>query len=139
MEYFLKVEWEDNVIDLGHEKDETITMATVHMDTIDDDTFTKSQAMLMRIHIEGEINAAVKDKLREIFEWSKDLNDKTTYRKVTVEVVGGVVTPIRECTLDKVFVRDYKEVYDKGKGDEGGKFILDLTQKQNELDTVNFY
>lgn len=150
MDYILKVEWDegDNVIEIGGVKEEkpVITSAEVWLDTIDDDTSKKSKAMLARVNIKGKFLSGseapkLKEKLREMFLWAMDFKMSTTYRKVTLTVKEDEETVFRTYEFDKIFVRDYKEIFknsdeEGSDGDKGGTFELDLTQQDNQLDTI---
>ena len=150
MDYILKVEWDegDNVIEIGGVKEEkpVITSAEVWLDTIDDDTSKKSKAMLARVNIKGKFLSGseapkLKEKLRDIFLWAMDFKMSTTYRKVTLTVKEDEETVFRTYEFDKIFVRDYKEIFknsdeEGSDGDKGGTFELDLTQQDNQLDTI---
>ena len=150
MDYILKVEWDegDRVIEIGEVKEEkpVITSAEVWLDTIDDDTSKKSKAMLARVNIKGKFLSGseapkLKEKLRDIFLWAMDFKMSTTYRKVTLTVKEDEETVFRTYEFDKIFVRDYKEIFknsdeEGSDGDKGGTFELDLTQQDNQLDTI---
>ena len=79
--YELKVESGDEVIEITEEG--TIYFAEVFLDTINNDTQKKSNAILARVTIQGNIDASINDNLIKFSEWARDLNAKTTYRKVT--------------------------------------------------------
>ena len=151
MIYVLKVECddEDKSVEIGAANNETavITDVVVWLDTIDDDTNSKSKQMLARVDIQGQIlgraqNAPeLKDKLRKIFLWAMDFDIDTTYRKVTLVVKEDETHILRTYEFDKMFIRDYKENYissgEKGKsGDKPGTFKIELTQQENQLDTI---
>ena len=149
MFYTLKVEWDDGdkSVVIGNEDNEddsekkVITKVIVHMDTIDDDTNTKSGQMLARVQIEGKIpkdekNNKIYEKLADFFAWSID-NKSTTYRKVTIKVNDNEGKKLREYVFENMFVRDYQENYDSTAGDKDGIFKIDLTQRENELHTIN--
>lgn len=150
MFYTLKVEWDDgdqsivigNGEDDNNKENNVITKAIVHIDTLDDNTNTKSEQLLARIKIEGKIPkdktlaGFVENQLREIFKWSVDCVGDTTYRKVTLEVMEKGNVSKRKFVFENVFVRDYVEEYDSSAGDKDGTFKLDLTQRENELNTI---
>ena len=149
MFYTLKVEWDDGdkSIIIGNEENtndaenSVINKVIIHMDTIDDDTNTKSGQMLARVQIEGKIPKDQKlkkiyEKLADFFAWSID-NNSTTYRKVTIKVNNNDGEKLREYVFENLFVRDYQEIYDSTSGDKDGIFKIDLTQRENELHTIN--
>lgn len=143
MRYKLRIEWGDEqVIEIGANNDEEkiITDVDVWMHTLNDNATKKTNAMLARVTVKGTIDASkdslkknLSQKLRDIFEWSKDFNSGTTYRTIRLEMYENEFT-FRKYKLDRVFLHDYKEQY--GEGDQVGTFMLEITQQDNELDTI---
>ena len=149
MIYTLKVEWDDGekLIEIGESKDEqaVITDAEVFLDTIDDTTRNKSKAMLAKINVKGQIIGKkipkLKDSLLDIFNWARDFEVDSTYRKVTLTIKEDAATVLRTYEIQNMFVRDYKETYQNsdqkgGQGDKGGMFELALTQQENDLKKI---
>lgn len=135
--YELKVESGDNVIEITEEN--TIYFAEVFLDTINNDTQKKSNAMLARVTIQGNIDVSINDSLIKISEWARDLNDKTTYRKITLTVKEDATTILRTYEIPDMFVCDYREVYGNPSDDKTAFFELNLTQKENKLKDFNTY
>lgn len=133
MESKITITSEAETIDLN---DEDITGITVIFDTLDDNVTEKRKSLLAKIEVEGNIRPANKEELRKVFNWAKDFNADSTYRKVVIETSQGN-DALHKFEFDKIFVRDYKEVYQEPKPGvrEGGNFFtLSLSQKANNLD-----
>ena len=135
--YELKIESGDNVIEITEES--TIYFAEVFLDTINNDTQKKSNAMLARVTIQGNIDVSINDRLINISEWARDLNDKTTYRKVTLTVKEDATTILRTYEIPDMFVCDYREAYGNPSDDKTAFFELNLTQKETKLKDFNTY
>ena len=135
--YELKIESGDNVIEITEES--TIYSAEVFLDTINNDTQKKSNAMLARVTIQGKIDVSINDRLINISEWARDLNDKTTYRKVTLTVKEDATTTLRTYEIPDMFVYDYCEIYGDPIDNKTAFFELKLTQKENQLEDFNTY
>ena len=135
--YELKIESGDNVIEITEES--TIYFAEVFLDTINNDTQKKSNAMLARVTIQGNIDESINDRLIKISEWARDLNDKTTYRKVTLTVKEDATTILRTYEIPDMFVCDYREVYGNPAEDRSEIFELELTQRETKLKDFNTY
>ncbi|MBD3879630.1 MAG: hypothetical protein SR1Q5_08100 [Quinella sp. 1Q5] len=135
--YELKIESGDNVIEI--KEDSTIYFAEVFLDTINNNTQKKSNAMLACVTIQGNIDASINDRLINISEWARDLNDKTTYRKVTLTVKEDATTILRTYEIPDMFVCDYREVYGNPSDDKTSFFELNLTQKETKLKDFNTY
>ena len=129
--YELKIESGDNVIEITEES--TIYFAEVFLDTINNDTQKKSNAILARVTIQGNIDASINDNLIKFSEWARDLNAKTTYRKVTLTVKKDATTILRMYEIPDMFVCDYREVYGNPSDDKTAFFELNLTQKETKL------
>ncbi len=126
-------------IEIGKDHDEKIRKVIVRLDTLQDDSLDKSGSMLSKIEIRGDINDEINEKLLSIFDWAKDFNKKTTYRKVTIKIIEEELL-LRTYEIDNVFVVDYFEEYVNEAGDDkGGNFILKLSQKENELKTAKTF
>lgn len=120
-------------IEIGNKHDQNIRYVKIKLDTLHDDTLDKSGAMLAKIEVSGDINDPVNESLLQLFDWAKDFNKKTTYRKVTINVIEEE-HPFRTYEFEEVFVVDYTEEYNsEAAGDKGGSFTLSMSQKENEL------
>lgn len=135
MESTVTVTSESETIEL---KDEAITGIAVIFDTVDDNVTEKRKSLLAKIEITGNITPENQEELRKIFNWAKDFDAETTYRKVVIETSQGK-QPLHKYEFDKIFVRDYKEEYREPtkEGDAGLQaFALSLSQKANNLDNA---
>lgn len=116
-------------------KDEDITGIAVIFDTVDDNVTEKRKSLLAKIEITGKITPENQEELRKIFNWAKDFDADTTYRKVVIETSQNK-EPLHKYEFDKIFVRDYKEEYrEPTEEDKAGlqAFALSLSQKANNL------
>ena len=140
----LKVTWDDGdqFVELGEDESEhnIITNAKVMLDTIDNHTLTKSKAINAKIEITGKMQKEIRGKLKEFFDWARDLNSgSTSYRNVTLKFREDSATVVRVYEFENVFVLDYFEDYQVNgdNGDMNGTFTLKMTQKENNLKTIN--
>ena len=124
----------DNPIELGAQ----VKKVETFMDTINNDTQSKSGGMLAKLEISGDIRSQDSAIFVELFKWAKDFKDKTQYRKVEVEVGAAEDSIFRRYEYDKMFVVDYKETY-VGEGREHGSFILNLTQQDDNWGGVESF
>ena len=66
--YELKIESGDNTIEINEEN--TIYFAEVILDTLNNDTQKKSNALLARMTLQGNIESSINDSLIKISEWA---------------------------------------------------------------------
>lgn len=136
--YELKIESSEETIELTELN--MINFADISLDTMNDDAQKKSNAILARMTVKGKIEASINDALIKISEWTRDLKEATTYRKVTLTVKSdnsGVI--LRTYEIPDMFVCDYSEVYGAPENEDGTYFVLKLTQKENQLKNFNTY
>ncbi|AXL20740.1 hypothetical protein [Megasphaera stantonii] len=130
-----------NIIEFGKtmdgDKDEKqiITEVNISFDTTDDDVRQKSNSMLAKLKICGEIKPEITDKLIAVFNWTRDPNQDQWYRTVEIEIKSSENNVVRSYKFEKMFVVDYIEHYEKE--DKKCTFELELTQKENYLDNIN--
>ena len=121
-------------------EENTIYFAEVWLDTLNNDTQKKSNAMLARVMIKGNIEPNINESLIKISEWARDLKNETTYRKVTLIMKDDEAgSMLRTYEIPDMFVCDYREVYSSPKEDTTSFFELNLTQKENQLKNFNTY
>lgn len=141
MQYELKIESSEESIEITEKN--MITSAEIKFDTINNETKAKSNAILARMTICGKIYAGkdgdITDKMVKISNWSRDLNEQTTYRnvKLTVKSEGGA--ELRFYEIPDMFVCDYDELYKADGGKDNGTFELKLTQSANKLKEIKTY
>ncbi len=136
--YELKIESSEETIEINEPN--MINFADISLDTLNDDAQKKSNAILARMSVKGKIEASINDALIKISEWTRDLKEATTYRKVTLTVKSdnsGVI--LRTYEIPDMFVCDYREVYGAPENEDGTYFVLKLTQKENQLKNFNTY
>ncbi len=124
------------VEDSEREADKSITDVQFKMNTLDDNSKSKSDSIRYELVIKGNINSANKDQTKMLANWAIDANEKSMYR--TVEVVINTQSNFSGETLRRyqatgMFVVDYVEKFndinDAGKDTESGKFELFIAQK----------
>lgn len=136
--YELKIESSDGTIEI--KENNTIYFAEVALNTINEKTQQKSNAILATVTLRGEIKSTINDSLIKISEWARDLKKETTYRKVTLTIKEDEVGSIlRTYEIPLMFVCHYREIYDGPEGDKQGIFELKLTQKETCLKDFNTY
>lgn len=136
--YELKIESDGEAIEITEPN--MIFFAEVSFDTTPDTTQKKSNAILTRLSVQGKIDETINESLTKISEWARDLNDATTYRKVTLTVKKDEVGKIlRTYEIPDMFVCDYNEVYGAPSDEKESTFSLKLTQRENRLKEFNTY
>lgn len=124
------------VEDSEREADKSITDVQFKMNTLDDNSKSKSDSIRYELVIKGNINSANKDQTKMLANWAIDANEKSMYR--TVEVVINTQSNFSGETLRRyqatgMFVVDYVEKFndinEAGKDTESGEFELFIAQK----------
>lgn len=108
-----------------------ITKAKFTMNTLDDLSRNRADAVRAELIIEGNISEEYKEEIRKLAKWSLDSNKTTQYRNVELivndgEDMSGKV--LRRYTIDQMFVIDYEEEF--GEDSESGTYKLFIAQKQ---------
>lgn len=108
-----------------------ITKAKFTMNTLDDLSRNRADAVRAELVIEGNISEEYKEEIRKLAKWSLDSNKTTQYRNVELivndgEDMSGKV--LRRYTIDQMFVIDYEEEF--GEDSESGTYKLFIAQKQ---------
>ena len=142
IDYELKIESSEGEIVINAES--VITSAEVMFDTINNDTRTKSNAILARMTICGIISTgkdtSINDEAIKLSDWARDLNSGTTYRKVTLTVKDDSTASIfRIYEIPDMFVCDYKESFKSSDINDAYTFELKLTQSANKLKEIRTY
>lgn len=137
----LKIESADEEIvfdkDTANAESEAITDVTFKMNTLNDSTLNRANAVRCELIIKGTINKGTKEETMKLTKWSMATNgENSLYRKVTVTVYtdGGREEVLRQYTVDKMFCIDYDEIFggnkDDGTGSETGTFTLYIAQRE---------
>ena len=139
--YELKIESSEGEI-VVNEKN-VITFAEVVFETNDKNTKTKSNAILARMTICGNItngkDTSVNEQAIKLSEWARDLKNYTTYRNVTLTVKTDEYTILRIYEIPDMFVCDYKESFKSSDVNDAYTFELKLTQSENKLKEIKTY
>lgn len=149
MQYRLTITSADGseVIELGktsednsrNQESNVISGVDIVMDTIDDDVLQKSNAVLAKITVYGNIKEEITEELRKIFEWSCEYDSDKWYRTVEIEIKKDNKSVIRTYIFKEVFLVDYKEQYKTDGTNQIGKFVLSMTQRENNLDKIDTF
>ena len=123
------------IIDGNRDEENVITKVDISFDTTDNDVRKKSNSMLAKLKICGEIKEEITDKLISLFNWTRDSADDQWYRSVEIEIKKSPTNVVRSYKFEEMFVVDYMEHYEKE--NEKCTFELNLTQKENHLDNIN--
>jgi hypothetical protein len=139
MVYDVKIESADGeiVFDQTTESEGTaINKVVFKMNTLNDETLNRADAVRCELFMEGVINKATKDETLKLTKWSMEAeSENLMYRKVTVTAYKGSnrETVLRQYCVDQMFCIDYDEVFGEinaKNNDEQGKFILHIAQKE---------
>ncbi len=146
MIFSIKITSEDGeVIEIGKDGKERekslITDVEVHMDTVNNDARNKSNAMLAKIKIVGKINSEIREEVLNIFNWSKELDQKKWYRTIEIKAKSSMSEVFRTYIIPNVFVVDYFENYktEMEGNNEADQFELYLTQQENNFKTIEAF
>lgn len=124
------------VEDSEREADKSITDVKFKINTLDDNSKSKSDSIRYELVIKGNINSANKDQTKMLANWAIDANEKSMYR--TVEVVINTQSNFSGETLRRyqatgMFVVDYVEKFndinDASNDTDSGEFELFIAQK----------
>ena len=149
MEYKVKITANSgDIITLGYDEDgkTTLKLVNIMFDTTDNEVMSKSDGMLAKITIKGDIKEVAANtktnnikQLIGLFNWSKSNDSDEIYRKVEIEVWTGT-TRLRCYVFEKMFVVDYKETYiDNSDKDKKSEFLLELTQLEKSFEEINTF
>jgi len=118
-----------------------ITEVEVFMDTVNNDARNKANATLAKIKIVGAVDKRISEELLNIFNWSKELDEKKWYRTIEIKVKSSMNEVFRTYIIPKVFVVDYLESYktEMEGNNEADQFKLYLTQKENNFKTIEAF
>lgn len=115
----------------------------IWIDTTNENVCERSSDILNKVEIRIKINDYTKEKCNDFMDWSLERSGGDIYRKVHIDVHTNSSKEnstglIRSFDLDKMFVEDYIEEYDKvgGNGNaDAGTATLKLIQAANNSDS----
>ena len=142
MLYEVKIEDQDGeeVIYIGNPENEgeskKITSLIVELDTINDQSRQKSNAMLAKIEIVGLLDSSIREEIRKLFIWAKELNEEKWYRNIEIKVKTSNENVDRIYNFENVFILDYSEVYTDEADNKKDYFKVKLTQKENNFKKI---
>ena len=142
MLYEVKIEDQDGeeVIYIGNPENEgesqKITSLIVELDTINDQSLQKSNAMLAKIEIVGLLDSSIKGEIIKLFNWAKEQNAEKWYRNIEINVKTSNEDVDRIYNFENVFILDYSEVYTDEADNKKDYFKVKLTQKENNFKKI---
>lgn len=142
MLYEVKIEDQDGeeVIYIGNPENEgeskKITSLIVELDTINDQSLQKSNAMLAKIEIVGLLDSSIKGEIIKLFNWAKEQNAEKWYRNIEIKVKTSNEDVDRIYNFENVFILDYSEVYTDEAEKKKDYFKVKLTQKENNFKKI---
>ena len=145
MEYKVKITANSgDVITLGYDDDgkTTLKLIDIMFDTIENEVMSKSDGMIAKITLTGDIKEVESGKgnnikqLIGLFDWAKSNESDEIYSKVEVELWSNSAR-LRCYVFEEMFVVDYNETYSKDKN--RSEFVLKLNQLENCLDKINTF
>ena len=142
MLYEVKIEDQDGeeVIYIGNPENEgesqKITSLIVELDTINDQSRQKSNAMLAKIEIVGLLDSSIKGEIIKLFNWAKEQNAEKWYRNIEIKVKTSNEDVDRIYNFENVFILDYSEVYTDEAEKKKDYFKVKLTQKENNFKKI---
>ena len=142
MLYEVKIEDQDGeeVIYIGNPENEgeskKITSLIVELDTINDQSRQKSNAMLAKIEIVGLLDSSIKGEIIKLFNWAKEQNAEKWYRNIEIKVKTSNEDVDRIYNFENVFILDYSEVYTDEADNKKDYFKVKLTQKENNFKKI---
>ena len=145
MLYEVKIEDQDGeeVIYIGNPENEgegkMITSLVVELDTINDQSRQKSNAMLAKLEIVGLLDSSIKGEIIKLFNWAKEQNEEKWYRNIEIKVKTSSDNVYRTYKFDNVFILDYKETYTDESESNKNYFTVNLTQKENNFKKLDSY
>lgn len=142
MLYEVKIEDQDGeeVIYIGNPENEgegkMITSLVVELDTINDQSRQKSNAMLAKLEIVGLLDSSIKGEIIKLFNWAKEQNEEKWYRNIEIKVKTSNDNVDRIYNFENVFILDYSEVYTDEADNKKDYFKVKLTQKENNFKKI---
>lgn len=142
MLYEVKIEDQDGeeVIYIGNPEndgeDKMITNIIVELDTINNQSRQKSNAMLAKIKIVGLLDSSIKGEIIKLFNWAKEQNEDKWYRNIEIKVKTSSDNVYRIYNFENVFILDYEENYTDESESNKDYFTVKLTQKENNFKKI---
>lgn len=112
---------------------ENISSVEFFVDTVDDNVKDRSENVVNKVTIKGEISEEIKLATKELLLWSLAKRREEIYRKAEITVRINETSRVRKYTMDKVFCIDYKETFSK---EEKNKYELTFSQRKDNSDGI---
>lgn len=114
--------------------DHTVSGVTFKIDTIEEDVKDRSENVVNKVVITGDIKTESKDQTRMLALWSLDKKREKVYREMAITLRLGGET-LRTYHMNKVFCIDYTEEF-KSKDGNSNIFTLVVAQRKDNLDGI---
>lgn len=112
----------------------TVSGVTFKIDTIEEDVKDRSENVINKVVITGDIKSESKDQTRMLALWSLDKKREKVYREMVITLRPGGET-LRTYHMNKVFCIDYTEEFDSH-NKKGNIFTLVAAQRKDNLDGI---
>ena len=114
----------------GTQFENAIQSLKVWIDTVDENVNNRTSNVLNRVILSGLITEDTREVCKNLMDWALSSSGEDVYRLVHIDIYGTNEV-LRSFDLQKMFVEDYYENYDKGTGTDAGTFVLNLIQAAN--------
>ena len=134
MNYIFKV-IDDNTGDIIKIRDtKNIQKIEVKVDTVEDNVSNRSNNILYRVTLIGNINDSTSKACEDLMAWSLTSASKSVHRRVEIEIKSVSDERIRQFSCPNMFCEDYIETF----SDDENKNIFQLTliQKAGYLNEI---
>ncbi len=112
-----------------------ISSVEFFVDTIDENVKDRSEDVVNKVTITGNITEEIKAATKELLLWSLATKSEEIYRKIEITIRINQDVRVRKYMMDKVFCLDYKEKFVNGGANS--TFELKLSQRKDNLDGIS--
>ena len=105
----------------------------IWIDTVDENVNNRTSNVLNRVILRVSINSDTKETCKDLMDWALASSGEDVYRLVHIDIYDNI-NVVRSFDLQKMFVEDYYEEYEKGgssQGTDAGILVLNLIQAAN--------
>ncbi len=115
--------------------DKTVNTVEFKIDTVEEDVKDRSENVVNKVVVIGNIKPESKDQTRMLALWSLDKKREKVYRMMKITLKTGGET-LRTYNMDRVFCIDYTERFNAREGEKGHTFELVAAQRKDNLDGI---
>lgn len=108
-----------------------ITSVEFLIDTINENVKDRSENIVNKVIIVGEISEEIKAATKDLLLWSLAKNKEDIYRSAEITIRINETTRVRKYTMDNVFCLGYKEKFNNDGKDS--TYELMLSQRKDNL------